>query len=61
MKWAAQMMRSKKLQKVMADYTDQVGHVLNEELRGNLKLVKDWVKYPHSQSVSPARNTMMLD
>ena len=45
----------------MADYTDQVGRVLNEELRGNLKLVGDWVKYPHSQSVSPARNTMILD
>lgn len=53
-------MRSKKLQKIMAEYTDSVAYVLEAELNSNLGLIEDWVKYPHSHSQSPARNTMKL-
>ena len=66
MKWAAQLMRSKKLQKIMAGYTEQIAKVLEDELHGEDKrdLVSDWIGYPHkhSQSVSPqARNKMHLE
>ena len=60
MKWAGMMMRSKKLQKVMADYVDAVAHCLEHELIGNTGLVRDWVGYPHSNSVSPTRNHLTL-
>ena len=55
-------MKSKKLQKVMVDYTDKVALVLDEEIRGGGELIKDWIKYPHSHSVSPdARNALTLE
>ena len=49
-------MKSKKLQRVMADYTEKVAHILENELQGNNEIVKDWVSYPHSNSVSPQRD-----
>ena len=33
MKWASQLMRSKKLQKIMANYTEEIAKVLDNELR----------------------------
>lgn len=50
------MMKSKKLQKLMAEMTDRVGQVLEDELHTNRNLIKDFISYPHSQSVSPQRN-----
>ena len=44
------MMRTKKLQKVMANFTEQIALVLEEELRANQGLIQDWVAYPHSHS-----------
>ena len=58
MKWAAQLMRSKKLQAIMADYREKVALVLEAELALNKGLIKDWVQYPHSQNVSPARDSI---
>ena len=59
-------MQSKKLQKIMAGYTEEIAKVLEEELRGaeSKKLVAEWVSYPHKhrKSVSPpARNTIILE
>ena len=56
MKWAAQLMKSKKLQKIMVNFTEQIADCLDHELKGSLDLAADWVQYPHSQSGSPARN-----
>ena len=53
MKWAGLMMRSKKLQKIMAEFTDRVSRVLEDEIRGNQTFIKDWISYPHSHSTSP--------
>ena len=61
MKWAAQLMKSKKLQRVMADYTEKVAQILENEMRGNTEIVKDWVSYPHSNSVSPQRDSLQID
>ena len=61
MKWAAQLMKSKKLQRVMADYTEKVAQILENEMQGNTEIVKDWVSYPHSNSLSPQRDQMMLE
>lgn len=59
-------MRSKKLQKIMAGYTEEISRVLEDELRSdeNKQLVAEWVSYPHKhrKSVSPpARNTIILE
>ena len=35
MKWAGLLMKSKKLQRIMAEYTERVSRVLEDELRGN--------------------------
>ena len=35
MLWAGQMMRSKRLQKIMADMTHRVADLLNDELKVN--------------------------
>ena len=45
MKWASQLMRSKKLQKIMANYTEEIAKVLDNELRDaeSKTLVQDWV------------------
>lgn len=45
MKWAAQLMRSKKLQKIMVNYTEEIAKVLDNELRDaeSKALVQDWV------------------
>lgn len=59
-KWAGQLMRSKKLQRIMAEYNETISAVLDEELKGNTDLIKDWVKYPHRHSQSPKRNQIML-
>ena len=32
-------MRSKKLQKIMAEYTDQIALILEQEIRGNIELI----------------------
>ena len=42
-------MRSKKLQKIMAGYTDEIARVLEDELRSDesKKLVAEWVHFPH--------------
>lgn len=67
MKWAEMLMRSKKLQKIMASYTDQIAKVLELELRDQegKTLVSDYMNYPHSHtplSVSPQpRNTIQLE
>ena len=53
-------MRSKKMQRIMADYTDQIAIVLETEIKGNIDLIKDWMKYPHSHSQSPKRDSKML-
>ena len=53
MKWAGLMMRNKKLQKIMAEFTDRVGRVLEDEIRGNQTFIKDWISYPHRHSPSP--------
>ena len=60
MKWAAQLMKSKKLQKIMSEFTDRVGSVLEDEMRGNLGLISSWISYPQSHSVSPVRNMATL-
>ena len=51
-------MRSKKLQGIMAEYVDKVAQVLENELASNKGLIKDWVAYPHSHNVSPARDRL---
>lgn len=44
----------------MADYNDTICQVLDEELKGNTQLIRDWLKYPHSQSQSPGRNQITV-
>ena len=62
MKWAGLMMRNKKLQKIMAEFTDRVSRVLEDEIRGNQQLIKDWVSYPHSHNTSPdGRNQLQIE
>ena len=45
----------------MANFTEQVALVLEEEIRVNNKLMQDWIAHPHSQSTSPQRNTLKLN
>ena len=61
MLWAGQMMRSKRLQKVMAEMTHRVAQLLDEELKSNKEVISDWLQYPHPQSVSPKRNYKQLE
>lgn len=59
MLWAGQLMRSRRLQHIMADMTDRIAQVLNEEIKSNREFVSEWLRYPHShsQSQSPQSNT----
>jgi len=54
-------MRTKPLQKIMAEMTDRIAAVLEDELKANNQFISDWVQYPHSHSVSPQRNTIQLE
>lgn len=44
----------------MAQYNETIAAVLDEELKGNTTLVKDWVNYPHRHSQSPRRNQALV-
>ena len=61
MLWAGQMMRSKRLQKIMAEMTHRVALLLDEEIKSNKELIADWLSYPHAKSKSPKANTRMLE
>ena len=42
----------------MAEMTHKVAVILEEEMKYNRKLIGDWIKYPHSNSTSPTRNSI---
>lgn len=43
-------MKHKKLQKLFCQFTDEVAFILEDELRENSQLTRDYLAYPHSNS-----------
>lgn len=48
--WTLNLLQDKKLQKIMAKYTDEIHSILQDELMIASQLTKDYLNYPHNES-----------